>query len=246
MIFIVWCYDRSTSIYATEFYMCKVPQRHVKTLSSTNKSNPSPSSSLCHPPHSFLPVPILLIPIPIRQHVCDPWTVRQLIHLLEILLRERKRLGRDVGNVLANQLARVDCRPVDLLQQETSERLDAGPEESAVKRHIDALERDGGKPALQIERLRLGLCLLDAFANNLDEVGFDLLERHGLHERLDIDVLGLEVVGHVGQGIESPKLVLSLARFNSERTGGTYIASTNVLRVGNIEVDNLDKPSSNF
>ena len=80
----------------------------------------------------------------------------------------------------------------------------------------------------------------------MPSVGSDLLERHGLHERLDIDVLGLEVVGHVGQGIQSPKLILLLARFNLGRIRGTYIASTNVLRVGNVEIDNLNKPSSNL
>ena len=58
----------------------------------------------------------VLIPLPIRQDVADPRTIRQPVDLFKILLANLKRLGRHVGNVLPNQLARIDRRPIDLLQ----------------------------------------------------------------------------------------------------------------------------------
>ena len=57
----------------------------------------------------------ILIPLPIRQHVADPRAIRQPVNLLKILLANLKRLGRHVGNVLPDQLARIDRRSIDLL-----------------------------------------------------------------------------------------------------------------------------------
>ena len=95
----------------------------------------------------------ILIPLPIRQHVADPRTIRQPVNLLKVLLANLKRLSRHVGNVLPDQLARIDRRPVDLLQQERSEGLHAGAQKGAVKGNVDAFEGDGGEAALELDRL---------------------------------------------------------------------------------------------
>lgn len=71
---------------------------------------------------------------------------------------------------------------------------------------VDAFERDSGEAALEVERFRFGFGLFGAFADDLDEVGFDVVEGHGLHEGLDVDFLGFDVVGDVGQAVEGAEL----------------------------------------
>ena len=90
----------------------------------------------------------IFVLIPISQHVSDARTVRQLINLLEVLLRKLKRLSSNVGNILPNQLARIDGRLVDLCEQEAAEGFDAGTEEGAVEGDVDAFERNGSEAAL--------------------------------------------------------------------------------------------------
>ena len=90
----------------------------------------------------------ILIPLPVRQDVADPRTIRQLVNLFEIFLGDLKRLGRYVGDVFPHQLAGIDRRPIDLLQQEGSERFHAGAQEGAVEGDVDTFEGDGGEAAL--------------------------------------------------------------------------------------------------
>ena len=132
--------------------------------------------------------------------------IRQSIDVLKVLLGDLKRFGRHVRNVLSNQLARIDRRLVDLLQQEAPEWLDARPEESRVEWHIDSLERDSGKPSLEFQRLGLGLGLLGAFTNDVNEMRLDVVQRHLLHQCLNINFLNLKIVGHVGETIQCPEL----------------------------------------
>jgi len=115
-----------------------------------------------------------LIPIPVRKHLLDPGGVGQAIHVLEILLGKLERSRRDVGDVFPNQLARIDGGLVDLLEQEGSERLDTGAEESGVEWHVNTLEWDGCETSLQIQWFGLGLCLLRAFLDNLNKMGFHI------------------------------------------------------------------------
>lgn len=89
-----------------------------------------------------------LVLIPIRQNMSNARRIRQPIDILEVLLCDLERPRGDIGDVLPDQLARVDGRLVDLAQQEGAEGLDAGSEECAVEWHVDALERDGGEAAL--------------------------------------------------------------------------------------------------
>lgn len=114
--------------------------------------------------------------------------------------------GSDVGNIFANQLARVDTRLVDLLQQEASEGLHTAPQESGVKRHVDALEGNSGEAAVEMDGLGLGFGLFGALLNDVDEVSFDVLDRHLLHESVDIDLLGLEEVEDICQAVEGTEL----------------------------------------
>ena len=124
--------------------------------------------------------------------------IRQLVHLLEILLRQRKRLRSDVGNVFADQFSGIDACAVDLLHQEASEGLDAGAEEGGMEGDVDAFEGDGGEASFEFNGLGFGGGDGGAFADDVDEAGFDVCEGEGFHERLDIDFLGFEEVGDVG------------------------------------------------
>ena len=67
--------------------------------------------------------------------------------------------------------------------------------------HIDPFEGDGGEAALEIDGFGFRFCLLGASADNFDKVGFNVLERHGLHEGLNIHFLGFEVVGHIRETV---------------------------------------------
>ena len=139
----------------------------------------------------------ILIPLPIRQHVADPWTIRQPIHLLKVLLTNLKRLSRHVRNVLPNQLARIDRRPIDLLQQERPEGLHAGAQKGAMEGDVDAFEGDGGEAALELDGLGPRRGLGGAFADDVDETGFDVVQGEGFNEGVDIHFLGFEKVGDV-------------------------------------------------
>jgi len=146
------------------------------------------------------PLPPLppLIPLPIRQHAPNPWTVRQPIHLLKVLLANLKRLRRHIGDVFPNQLARIDGGAIDLLQEEAAEGFDAGAEEGGVERDVDAFEGDGGEAAGQFDGGGFGEGLPGAFADDGDELGFYVFEGEGGGEGLDVDFLGFEEVGDVG------------------------------------------------
>lgn len=123
-----------------------------------------------------IPFPIL-IPLPIRQNIANARTIRQPINLLKVLLRDFKRLGRDIRDILPYQFARVDCRPIDLLEEERAEGFHAGAQEGAVEGHIDAFEGDGGKSAFEFDGLGFGGCLFGGFADDFYKVGFHVFHR---------------------------------------------------------------------
>ncbi len=181
------------------------PNSKPTTPTAGQRALPS-QGTLSHRPRRLHPRTPILVLLPIGQNIADPRRIRQPIDLLEILPRERERFGRDVGNVFADQLARIDSSLVDFLKQEGAERFDAGAQEGAVEGDVDALERDGGEAALQVERFGLGFGLFGAFADDFDEMGFDVFEGHGLHEVLDVDFLGFDVVSYVGEAVEGSEL----------------------------------------
>jgi len=76
-----------------------------------------------------------------------------------------------------------------------------------VEGHVNAFERDGGKATLQLDGLRLGFGLLGAFADDFNEVGFYVFEGEFLHERLDVDFLGFEVVRDASETIQGAELM---------------------------------------
>ena len=178
-----------------------------------------------NPIHTTPINPTILIPLPIRQHVPNLRRVRQAIHILKVLPGELKRPRRDVRDVLAHQLARVDRRLIDLLQQEGAEGFDARPQEGRVEGHVDALERDGSEAALEIEGLRLGCRLRRALADDLHEVILDVVQGQGLHQLLDVDFLCLQVVEDAGQGVQ-----------------GAEVAGAHILHVGDVVIDDLQQP----
>ncbi len=75
-----------------------------------------------------------------------------------------------------------------------------------MERDVDALERDGSEAAFEVERFGLGFGLLGAFADDVDEVGFDVFDGHLLHEGLDVDFLDAEEVEDIGEAVEGSEL----------------------------------------
>lgn len=128
---------------------------------------------------------------------------------------------------------------MDLLQQEAPERLDARSQERAVERHINALEWDRCKATLEVNRLGLGLGLFGALPDDLYEMLLDIFEGHGLHERLDVDFLCLEVIGDIGQAVKSSQLGNTISHKTDNGRYSTYITSAHVLHIGHVVVDNL-------
>ena len=118
---------------------------------------------------------------------------------------------------------------MDLLEQKVAERLDAAPQERAVEGDVDALERDGGEAALEVERLRLRGRLLGALADDGDELGLDFVEGEALHQVVDVEFLGFEVVGDVGEAVE-----------------GAEVAGADVLHVSDVVVDDFEQEAGFF
>ena len=174
--------------------------------------NPSPliaiDENLTQAPHPRRRgvISAILILFPIRQHGADARAVRQFVYLLKVFLAELKRLSRHVGDVFADQLARIDGRPVDLFQQEGSEGFHTGAQEGTVEGDVDAFEGNGGEAALELDGLGFRRCLGCALLDDLDEAGFDVVEGEGFDEGVDVHFLGFEEVGDVCQAIESTEL----------------------------------------
>lgn len=95
------------------------------------------------------------MPLPIRKHRPNPRRIRQFIHFLKVLLAQRKRLGGDVGDVLPNQLGRIDGCLVDFLEQKGAEGFHARTQEGRVEGDVDTLKRDNRKASLKVDGLRL-------------------------------------------------------------------------------------------
>lgn len=144
----------------------------------------------------------VFILIPVRQNIGDAWGAGQSVHILEILLRDFEGTGRHVGNIFPDQFTGIDCSFVDLLEEERSEGLDTGAQECTVEGNIDAAKRDSGEATFQGHRLWLRFGLLDTFVDDFDQVCLNILERHRLHESLNVDFLGLEDVEQVGQTVK--------------------------------------------
>lgn len=72
--------------------------------------------------------------------------------------------------------------------------------------NVDALERDGGEAALEADGLGLGFRLFGALLDDFDEVSFDVLDGHLLHEGSDVDLLSFKEVENVGKTIEGTEL----------------------------------------
>ena len=72
--------------------------------------------------------------------------------------------------------------------------------------HVDAPQGNSSEAAFEGDRARLGLSLLDAFVDHLDQVRLEVIQGHALHESGDVDVLGLEVVEQVGKAVDSAEL----------------------------------------
>lgn len=136
----------------------------------------------------------------------DSGRVGESVNILEVLLGDLERSCCDVRDIFADQFTRVNSSLVDLLEQERAEGLDTRTKEGAVEGHINASERNGGEAALESNRLRLRLCLLDTLLDNIDKVRLDVVQRHALHKCRDVNVLSLEIVEQVRETVECPKL----------------------------------------
>ena len=168
---------------------------------------------------------VALVLLPVGKDVADARRRGQAVDILEVLLGELEGTSSHVGDVLANKLAGVDGSLVDLLEQEAAEWFDTGAQEGGVEGYVNSLEGNGGETALQVDGLGLGLGLLGALLDDGGEVLLDFLEGDGLHQLLDVDLLGLEVVEDVGEAVE-----------------GAEVTGADVLLVLDVEVDNLQEP----
>lgn len=157
-------------------------------------------------------ITILLILLPVCQDMRNTRRIRKTVHIFKVLLGDFERPSSDVGDVFPNQLAGIDGGLVDFLEEERAERLDARTEERAVEGHIDAAQGDGGEAAFESDWAWLGLSLLDAFVDHLDQVRLEVFQGHALHESRDVDVLGLEVVEQVGKAVDSAELKRELEK----------------------------------
>lgn len=173
----------------------------IRRTLTTRRRAPTPQ-----PSQQILAGPRILILVPIRQDIADARTVGQPVDLLEILLAQFERFGRHVGDVFAHQLSRIDARLVDLLHQEAPERFHARAQEGRVEGHIDPFERDGGETPLEGHRISFLSRHGGAFADDVDELGFYRREVERFHQVLDVDLLGFEEVGHVGEAVERAEL----------------------------------------
>lgn len=138
----------------------------------------------------------------------DPRGVGETVNVLKVLLGDLERTSSDVGDVLSDQLARINRGLVDFLEEEGSERLDTGTQEGAVEGHVNSPEGNGSKSTLKRNRLGLGFRLLVAFKNDFHQVGLDIIQRHALHKSRDVNVLGFQVVEKVGKAVERTELKL--------------------------------------
>lgn len=189
------------------------------------KSTPSPNTRGRHLGSAGSVLSTLLVLLPVGQDGGDTGRVGEAVDVLEVLLGDLEGTSGDVGDVLADELGGIDGGLVDLLEQEGTERLDAGPQESAVEGDIDTLERDSGEATLQLDGLGLGLGLLDALLDDADQVSLEVLERHALHESGDVDVLGLEEVQKVGQAVEGTELKeVQVSKSSCGRSGGRVLS----------------------
>lgn len=178
--------------------------------------------------------------LPVGQDMSDAGRIRQLVHFLEVFLRDFEGPRRHVGNVLADQFAGVDGGLVDFLEQERSEGLHPGAKEGTVEGDVDSFQRDRSLTTLKVDRVRFGFGDLHTLMDDAHEMSFEIFQRHRLHQRRDINVLGLQVIEKISQAIKGAELLsVRSLRINQLGIVGTYIASSNVLHVCNIVVDDF-------
>lgn len=161
------------------------------------------SKQLCYPR--------LFILLPVRQDMSDPGGVGETVNILEVLFGDFKRTSSDIGDVLSDQLAGIDCGLVDLLEKEGPEGLDTRTQEGAVEGHVNSPKGNCSKSTLKCNRPGLGFGLLLAFLDDLHQVSLDILQRHALHKSWDVNVLSLQVVENVGKAVERTELRLIIS-----------------------------------
>lgn len=143
-----------------------------------------------------------------------------------VIFTQEKDLHQ-VRDVLADQPVRVELRGVNLLDKIVPERENSGPEIPRVERHIDTGQRNGRETSVENNRTVLLLFLLHhvpTALNNLSQLLLNFLNAHHCAKLLQVDLLDLEHVKHIGKGSES-----------------TEFTGADVLLVGNVKVDNLEE-----
>ena len=72
--------------------------------------------------------------------------------------------------------------------------------------HVDAFEGYGRETALQLDGLRFGGGLGGAFTDDFDEPGLNVVKGERFDEGIDVDFLGFEKIGDIGQAVEGTEL----------------------------------------
>lgn len=105
---------------------------------------------------------------------------------------------------------------------------------------VDSFQGDRRLATLKVDRARFGFGDLHTLVNDAHEMSLKIFQRHGLHQRRNVDVLGLQVIEEITQAVKGTEL-LSVRQSRIDQVGvdGTYIASSNVLHVCNVVVDDF-------
>lgn len=149
------------------------------------------------------------------------------VDALGVLLRDLVRDGGQVGDVATDEEVGVELRQLDLLRQVGAEGHDTGPEVARVERDVDTGEGDRREATLESDEPSLlleVLGLLYALVDNLAQVLLDLVDRHGLGEFREVDLLHLEEVEDVRERLEADE-----------------VTRDNVLLTLDVVVDDLDE-----
>ncbi|KAH3679795.1 hypothetical protein WICPIJ_008529 [Wickerhamomyces pijperi] len=144
--------------------------------------------------------------VSVVQDVLDLIGLGQSVDIFKVFLGDFERLGSQVWNVLVDQLVGLDVFLQDVLFQEGLEWLDTVSQVAGVERNRDPLQWDGGETSFQINWLRLDDRLLGDLVNDFVQVFLHLFKRQLFSQLPNVDLLQLDKVQDVGQGVQGSQV----------------------------------------
>ncbi len=158
--------------------------------------------------------------------------------ILEIGASQGKGAASEIRNPAADQTFNAEVLLVDFSAQQPTKGIDPRPQKAGVEWHIDPMQWRGCRTTSQRHWLWLLLRVCGRVSDESDEAGSGRWRR-------DVGRVSFELIRNGDEGVESAELKVEamseVKDINRER--GAYIASTNVLYVLNVQVDNLQQPA---